>query len=77
MSEEFHQKPPETLGRPCSCGVQGPPHGPRDSVCVGLPLGLLLVGLPELIHPALIHRVQPARTRAPRLGHLGKGWTPS
>lgn len=34
--------------------------GPRCSVWVRLPLGLLLIRLPKFIDPALIHRVKPA-----------------
>lgn len=50
-------KPPGIL----NCVVQccwGP--GPRCSVWVGLPLGLLLIRLSKFIDPALIHRVKPA-----------------
>ena len=51
-----------------------PPQPPRGceqpgsgSVCVGFPLGVPLVGLPELVHSALIHGIKPA-TR-PRVRH--------
>ena len=45
----------------------GPPEPPTlcsgaltGSVCVGFPLGGLLVGLPKLVHSTLIHGIKPA-----------------
>lgn len=45
----------------------GPPEPPAlcsgarpGSVCVGFPLGGLLVGLPKLVHSTLIHGIKPA-----------------
>lgn len=37
-------------------------HVGRGSVCMGLPLGLLLISLPKLIHSAPVHRIQPEMT---------------
>lgn len=53
-------KPPEILMAQVCCAAPPGGPGPRCSVWVGLPLGLLFIRLPKFIDPALIHRVKPA-----------------
>lgn len=77
MSGKFHQKRPRILSSQQSrlCCVAAAASGPsRGSVCAGFPRRLLLVGLPKLVHSALIHRIKPATTpRAPGALRLLKG----
>lgn len=40
------------------------PGHPAGSVCMELPLGPLLVGLPKFVHPAPVHGVEPATAHA-------------